>query len=424
MWRNITLAMLRRLVRKGRLVATLPDGTTHSFGDGEGAPRVAAHLTDPAALRALVTDPEMALGEAWMDGTLTFPEGDLRDFLVLLARNGGRGNLGPVVSAGFGARRAARRLVQANGLARARANVAHHYDLGDAFYDLWLDDDRQYSCAYFPRAGMSLEEAQAAKKAHIAAKLRLAPGMRVLDIGCGWGGMALTLARDHGVHVTGVTLSENQAATARARAEAAGLAERIDIRLQDYRELEGPFDRVVSVGMLEHVGAPNYGTYFAKVADLLSAEGVALIHSIGRCEPPSFTSTWLAKYIFPGGYNPSLSELAAAVERTGLWQADIEVWRGHYAETLRRWRARFEANLDGVRAMYDERFVRMWLFYLIAAEVGFDENRHVVYQLQLSKTRGAVPWTRDYLYVGDDAPRSSPTVSEAATHREHVAAMT
>jgi cyclopropane-fatty-acyl-phospholipid synthase len=391
--------MVSRLVRQGRLRLILPDGSEQVEGSGHGAPEVTVRVDDPGLLRGLVTDPELALAEGYMDGTLIVEQGSLHDFITLVARNGGRDNVGPVVGAGYRARFAIRRFRQANGLVRARCNVAHHYDLGDDFYGLWLDTDRQYSCAYWPRPGMTLEQAQEAKKAHIVAKLVLRPGMRVLDIGCGWGGLALTLARDHGARVTGVTLSENQAATARARAAEAGVGDRVDIQLADYRALEGPFDRVVSVGMLEHVGAPNYGTYFRKVSDLLTREGVALIHVIGRCAPPSVTSGFLDKYIFPGGYTPSLSELAAAFERVPLWQADIECWRGHYGETLRHWRTRFEAHLDEVRAMYDERFVRMWRFYLTSAEVGFDELRQVVYQIQLARSREAVPVTRDYLHA-------------------------
>ena len=397
MWTGQVLSMLEMLVRRGRLEVVFPDGTARTFGPGRDGPDVAVRLTDAARLRHLLTDPEMALGEAYVDGTLTIERGDLHGFLTLLVLNGGRTNLPPLVRAGFGLRRALRPLAQANARAAARRNVTRHYDLGDDFYDLFLDADRQYSCAYFLRPGLTLEEAQQAKKDHIAAKLLIQPGMRVLDIGCGWGGMALTLARDHGARVVGVTLSDNQAATARARAEAAGLSDRIDIRLTDYRDLHERFDRIVSVGMLEHVGAPNFGAYFRKVDALLAPDGVALIHTIGRCAPPTTTSSWLAKYIFPGGYTPSLSELARAIETTALWQADIEVWRGHYAETLRRWRARFEAQLDAVRRMHDERFVRMWRYYLVAAEVGFDTHRHVVYQLQLAKTRTAVPATRDYL---------------------------
>ncbi|MCK0167504.1 cyclopropane-fatty-acyl-phospholipid synthase family protein [Jannaschia sp. S6380] len=398
MWRSIVLTMLGRLVRKGRLVAILPDGSEHRFGTGNDGPSVTLRLTDDAYLQRLVRDPELALGEAYMDGKLLIEEGDLRQMLTLFAINGGRGAMPPLVAAGFRARFLARRFVQANDPRKARRNVAHHYDLGDDFYDLFLDEDRQYSCAYFPRPDMTLEEAQAAKKAHIARKLRIAPGMRVLDIGCGWGGMALTLARDFDARVTGVTLSENQHAAARARAEAAGLADRIDIRLQDYRDLAEPFDRIVSVGMLEHVGAPQYPTYFGKVADLLTDDGIALIHTIGRCGPPTTTSGWLAKYIFPGGYTPSLSELLDPIEKLRFWQCDIEVWRGHYAETLRHWQRRFEANVETVRAMYDDRFIRMWRYYLVAAEVSFDAYNHVVFQMQLAKKADVVPNTRDYLY--------------------------
>ncbi len=398
MWRAIVLATLRRLVRRGKLTAILPDGSRHDFGTGEGGPSVTLRLTDASRLRDLVRDPELAMGEAYMDATLLIEEGDLREMLTLFAINGGRARMPPPIAAGYRARFALRRIMQANDTHKARRNVAHHYDIGDDFYALFLDEDRQYSCAYWPRARMTLEAAQAAKKAHIAAKLGIEPGMRVLDIGCGWGGMALTLGRDFGARVTGVTLSANQHATATARAARAGLSDRIDIRLQDYRDLTGPFDRIVSVGMLEHVGQPQYGTYFAKVDDLLTDDGVALIHCIGRCGPPTTTSGWLAKYIFPGGYNPSLSELLPAIEATGLWQNDIEVWRGHYAETLRHWQDRFEANIDRVREMYDERFIRMWRYYLVGAEVSFDAYGHVVYQIQLSKRRDGVPRTRDYLY--------------------------
>ena len=398
MWKTLVLAMLGRVVRAGRLTVTFPDGDTRSFGTGVGAPEVAVRLTDPALLPALVRDPELAIGEGYMDGSFVIEHGTLHDFFAVLALNGGRQRVGPVIGAGYRARFAARRVIQANDPRRSRRNVAHHYDLGDAFYDMWLDEDRQYSCAYWPRDDMTLEAAQEAKKAHIAAKLRLSSGQRVLDIGCGWGGMALTLAREHDVHVTGVTLSENQAQAARERAKAAGLSDRIDIRLLDYRRLDEPFDRIVSVGMLEHVGVPQYETYFAKVAELLTDSGVALIHTIGRCDPPSTTSSWVAKYIFPGGYNPCLSELAAAFEKTGLWQCDIEVWRGHYAKTLAEWRRRFEDHAAEIEAMYDARFIRMWRYYLTGAEVGFDLLHHVVYQIQLAKARNAVPATRDYLY--------------------------
>jgi cyclopropane-fatty-acyl-phospholipid synthase len=287
---------------------------------------------------------------------------------------------------------------QFNPAGRSRANVAHHYDLSGALYDLFLDADRQYSCAYFARPGMTLEQAQEAKKAHIAAKLLLEPGMRVLDIGCGWGGMALTLARRHGARVLGVTLSQEQHRVATERARAAELSGQVEFRLADYRSVEGTFDRILSVGMFEHVGVPHYRTYFRTLCDRLAPDGVALVHTIGRAAPPGATNPWIAKYIFPGGYCPALSEVAAAVEKEGLWQTDIEVWRLHYAETLRHWHDRFMANIDTARALYDERFCRMWRFYLVASELTFRLNRQCVFQIQLARRQDAVPLTRDYLH--------------------------
>lgn len=400
-------AMDRVMHDRGTLTTRLPSGAVHTAGSG--APHVTLAIRDPAVLRAVARNVHIGLGDAYMDGTMTLtsdardpddPCGPIRDLFRVFARSKRSGALPPVMQTSFATRAATRRWMQRNAPGRARRNVAHHYDLGDAFYDLWLDDDRQYSCAYFPRPGMTLEEAQVSKKRHVARKLRLEPGMRVLDVGCGWGGLALTLAGEFGARVTGVTLSENQAATARRRAAEAGLSDRVDIRLQDYRDVDERFDRVVSVGMLEHVGAPNYPAYFAAVDRLLGPDGVALIHTIARCQPPQGSPSWVGKWIFPGGYNPSLSEVAAAVERTGLWWADVESLRGHYAETLRRWQSRFEDALPQVRAMYDERFVRMWRWYLVGSEVAFDDFDHVVLQIQLAKHRGAVPATRAYLHGG------------------------
>ena len=291
-----------------------------------------------------------------------------------------------------------RRLAQHNPIGRAQQNVAHHYDLSGALYDLFLDEDRQYSCAYFPRPGMTLDEAQAAKKAHIAKKLLLKPGMRVLDIGCGWGGMALTLAGEHGARVVGVTLSKEQHAVAVKRAEAAGLSDRVDFRLTDYRTLSESFDRIVSVGMFEHVGAPHFLEYFRTVERLLDPDGVALIHTIGRETPPGVTSPFIRKYIFPGGYVPALSEIATAVEKTRLWTTDIEVWRLHYATTLRHWYDRFMARQDEARALYDDRFCRMWRYYLLASEMTFRHDFQVVYQIQIARRQDAVPLSRDYMY--------------------------
>ena len=326
-----------------------------------------------------------------MDGRLTLEGGDIYDFLRLVAsqmaiRPMRRGLLW----------RWKRRLAQTNDRLRARRNVRHHYDLTLEFYRLFLDDDLQYSCALFETPDATLEQAQAAKKRRLIDKLILRPDQRVLDIGCGWGGLGLSLARAGG-RVTGVTLSTEQHATARARATESGLADRTDFRLQDYRDLDGTFDRIISVGMFEHVGLPHYQTYFDAVARLLTEDGVAVIHAIGRRKPPSRTQPWIARHIFPGGYIPSLSEVFPAIERAGLWVTDVEVLRLHYAETLRHWRERFLARRAEAAALYDERFCRMWEFYLAASEVGFRDLGHMVFQIQLSKRQDAVPLTRAYL---------------------------
>tara|TARA_R110002167_G_scaffold26492_5_gene91232 strand:+ start:288 stop:1448 length:1161 start_codon:yes stop_codon:yes gene_type:complete len=361
------------------------------FTAGPGEPELTVHLADAATALAIAVNPELAVGEAYMDGRLTVEGGDIYDFLSLAAsqmavRPMRRGLLW----------RWKRRLAQTNDRLRARRNVHHHYDLTLEFYRLFLDDDLQYSCALFETPDATLDQAQAAKKRRLIDKLILAPGQSVLDIGCGWGGMGLSLALAGG-QVTGVTLSTEQHATARARAIESGLSDRTDFRLQDYRDLDGTFDRIISVGMFEHVGLPNYQTYFDAVARLLNADGVAVIHAIGRRGPPSRTQPWIAKHIFPGGYIPSLSEVFPAIERAGLWVTDMEVLRLHYAETLRLWRERFLARRDEAVALYDERFCRMWEFYLASSEVGFRDLGHMVFQIQLSKRQDAVPLTRAYL---------------------------
>jgi cyclopropane-fatty-acyl-phospholipid synthase len=345
----------------------------------------------------LVRSPELALGECYMDGTLVpeGPDGLHRLLDVLLVNSTDR--VPAWYAAMLAARMALRRLAQFNPAPRAKRNVAHHYDLSGELYDLFLDSDKQYSCAYFRDANMSLEQAQAAKKALIAAKLRIEPGMRVLDIGSGWGGLGLTLARDHGARVVGVTLSEEQLKVARARAEDAGLSDRVEFRLQDYRAVTGQFDRIVSVGMFEHVGVPHYAAFFGAAARLLAPDGVMLLHTIGRNAPPAATSPWITKYIFPGGYVPALSEVAPHVERAGLWLTDLEVWRLHYAQTLKEWQRRFEANIERVRKLYDDRFCRMWRFYLVASEMTFRAGRQCVFHFQLAHRRDAVPLTRGYL---------------------------
>ena len=408
MWDRCLDRMLDGFVVQGRLDVTYPDGRTRRYGargadpDAPDTPDAHVVLTDPAMPRRIVLAPELGLGEGYMDGTLTIADDDLDGFLTLLTRNAAATNGLWWRRMMMAARRTRRRFDQANPLHRARENVAHHYDLSARLYDLFLDADRHYSCAYFTDPAMSLEAAQQAKLRHIAGKLLLEPGMTVFEIGCGWGGLALHLARDHGARVTAVTLSREQHRYATDRAAAAGLSDRVDVQLIDYRQVTGRFDRIVSVGMFEHVGLPHYGEYFDTVRDRLAPDGVALIHSIGRAGPPGATSPWITKYIFPGGYCPSLSEMAAAVEASGLYACDVEVWRLHYARTLEHWHDRFTARLDQARALYDDRFCRMWRFYLKASEHMFRHGGQCVFQYQLARHQAAVPLTRDYLY-GDAA---------------------
>jgi cyclopropane-fatty-acyl-phospholipid synthase len=406
MWDRMLDRMLRDFVRTGALGVVYPDGRQRTYGQAD-APRVSLRLHDPGLVRRLVLRTELTLGEAYMDGTLTLDGDDLEGLLSLATRNA-------ALSDGLwwrrltrAVRRVRRTIDQYNPATRARANVAHHYDLSGALYDLFLDADRQYSCAYFTDPHMTLEAAQEAKKHHIAGKLLLRPGMEVFEIGCGWGGMALTLARDYGVKVLGVTLSEEQHKIAKERAAAAGLSDQVRFLLKDYRAVEGQFDRVVSIGMFEHVGVPHYREYFDTVKARLKPGGVALIHTIGRAAPPGATSPWIAKYIFPGGYVPAMSEVARAVEAADLYPCDLEVWRLHYAETLRHWYDRFEAREAEARALYDERFCRMWRYYLKASEVTFRHNRQCVFQLQLARHQEAVPLTRDYLYPSPHAQLSA-----------------
>ncbi len=390
--------LLERIVRCGALTVIDARGRRHRLvgEDAPGLRPVSIRLHHPSLHRRLWLNPKLTLGEAYMDGTLTVEDGTLYDFLALCGANVARRGRN-MVGWTDAAARALRRVQQFNPAGLARRNVAHHYDLSDALYDLFLDRDRQYSCAYFPHPDADLEEAQEAKKRHIAAKLLLEPGMRVLDIGCGWGGMALSLAGLADVHVTGITLSREQLRVARERAQRAGLGHRVEFHLRDYRHQEGRFERIVSVGMFEHVGVNHYRTFFRRLKHLLTPDGVALLHSIGRAGGPGYTDPWIRKYIFPGGYSPALSEVLPAVERTGLYVTDIEILRLHYAETLRRWRARLERNRERVRALYDERFCRMWEYYLTGSEVAFRHMGLVVFQMQMSPRIDAVPLTRDYI---------------------------
>lgn len=389
---------LDQLIQRGNLVVTFPSGERRHFGDDAGTPVVVA-IEDTNALGRLMANAELALGELYTDGVIAIDGDDIDGLLALVLQNlrnhGFRTGSAP---AGMRLFETPRREV--NDRKRAEHNVAHHYDISNEFYRLFLDEDLQYSCAYYNTGAETLEEAQEAKKQLIAAKLCLRPGLSVLDIGCGWGGLALHLARTRGVNVRGITLSQAQLPVARARAQARGLAARAEFMLEDYRETEGAFDRIVSVGMFEHVGRGHYDEFFRQIAALLAEDGVALLHTIGRADGPGATSPWIDRYIFPGGYIPALSEIMPAVERAGLYVTDIEVWRLHYALTLRAWRERFEARLDEVRAMFDERFCRMWRFYLAASEAAFRHGGHEVFQIQLARRQDAVPRTRRYLERG------------------------
>ena len=344
-----------------------------------------------------------------MNRTLIIEKGTLGDLIDLCGRNlTGSAWLQPPGRFGRATQRLLRVCQQLNSRRLARRNVAHHYDLSDVLFGHFLDSDRQYSCGYFRTPQTSLEDAQIAKTTHIAAKLMLRPGMRILDIGSGWGGLALRLAKLADVHVTGVTLSEEQAMIARRHAEEANLTSKVSFKLQDYRDVEGQFDRIVSVGMFEHVGVPNYSTFFKAIVRLLSDDGIALLHSIGRKGMPEVMSAWVRKYIFPGAYIPSLSETLKAIELTGLWVTDIEVLRLHYAETLRCWRERFLQHVPAIRAVYDDRFCRMWEFYLATSEVGFRYKDLMVFQMQLAKQVDAVPLTRDYISSAEQAIAANP----------------
>lgn len=394
--------MLTNFIKTGRLTVIEANGRRYSVGDPAAPqPGVTVRLSGRFTLLRLFIHPQLYLGEAYMNGGLIVERGSLWDLFELCGRN--LQNLGrPTQSRLLRlVQNAACFLQQWNSRGTARRNAAHHYDLSYDLYRRFLDEDLQYSCAYFADKDMTLGEAQAAKKQHIAAKLNLAPGQRVLDIGCGFGGLALSLARDHGARVTGITLSQQQFAIAQKRA--AELADKVSFEIRDYREIEGPFDRIVSVGMFEHVGAPNYQTFFDAVARLLTEDGVALIHSIGRADPPRLTDPWIRKYIFPGGYIPSLSEVLPAVERAGLWVTDIEVLRLHYAETLRCWRERFLKDRAAIRAIYDDRFCRMWEFYLALSEMAFRYDTLMVFQLQLTRRIGTMPVTRDYMFEAEQA---------------------
>ena len=387
-------AILKSVIRIGSLRLIDGAGRIHNYGDGSPL-----HCTVRLHARrldyTLALNPELSIGEAYMSGLLTVEEGTLYDVLEIAARNFRNFEKMPWIAV---LSRMMRRLKQYNPIDRARRNVAHHYDLSSQLYDMFLDGDRQYSCAYFTDPDDSLETAQENKKRHIAAKLLLdRPDLHILDIGSGWGGLALYLAEEADVDVTGVTLSVEQHKVSEARAAAAGLADRARFQLRDYREVAGQYDRIVSVGMFEHVGKKNYDEFFGKLNGLLAEDGVALLHAIGFSDAPAPINPFIRKYIFPGADLASLSEVFAAAERSGMIVTDVEILRLHYAETLRHWRKRFMANWQRVAKLYDERFCRMWEFYLVSCEIGFRYRSMMVFQVQLAGQSDAVPLTRDYM---------------------------
>jgi cyclopropane-fatty-acyl-phospholipid synthase len=397
-------------VTRGNLRVTTARGATLSFGDGSGPP-VAVRFASAGAQRQVLLNPDLRLGEAYMDGTFVVDRGSIADFVDLV---GDRPSLPWWALPIAGLHYVWRRISQYNWRSRSRRNVAHHYDLDGRLYSLFLDSDRQYSCAYFEKPEESLDDAQLAKKRHLAAKLLIDAGHRLLDIGCGWGGLALYAAEVCGAKVTGITLSQEQLAVARQRARERHLDGAAAFHSVDYRDVTGRFDRIVSVGMFEHVGVGFYDRFFGKCAKILSDDGVMVLHSIGRSGRPSYTNAWIAKYIFPGGYIPSLSEVMPAIERAGLLVTDIEILRLHYAETLKAWRERFLAHRDEVLRLYDARFLRMWEFYLAASEMAFRRQNMMVFQIQLAKRQGVVPITRDYIAQGEARLRGRETGPHAA----------
>ena len=397
--------MLKSFVQVGTLKVVDAKGQAHVFAGAPG-PQVTMKLSDPSLYRKLFFNPELHAGEAYMDGRLRFEDSTLRDFLTLFSVN--RLSLGsyPMQKVLRRVSRGLKRFQQLNPIGQAQKNIAHHYDLGNDFYRLFLDEGMQYSCAYFLDDKESLEQAQQNKLRLLAAKLDMKPGLRVLDIGSGWGDLALYLGSTADVDVTGVTLSKEQHALANEKARAMGLSDRVRFELLDYRKVEDRFDRIVSVGMFEHVGVHHYDEFFAKVNALLEDDGIMVLHSIGHMSPPGTASPWLRKYIFPGAYSPALSEVFTSVEQASLWVTDVEVLRLHYAKTLNHWWRRFEANRDKVAAMYDERFCRMWEFYLVSAEMMFLTGSQMVFHMQLARQRDAAPIVRDYI---TDLQRSYPT---------------
>lgn len=409
-------SLLKFMIREGSLAVEDAAGKVIVVGDGsEPACRIKIHQR--SLEWKLILNPPVKMAEAYMDGTFTIEQGDIGAFTEVVARNYTHLENHWMVRLAFRLQRQARWFKQYNPIGKAQKNVAHHYDLSGRLYDLFLDRDRQYSCAYFEEAHDDLERAQHDKKRHIAAKLLLdKPDLEVLDIGSGWGGMGLYLASVASARVTGVTLSQEQHKLSRERAEKAGLAERCDFRLQDYRTLTESFDRIVSVGMFEHVGKKNYEEFFSKLRDLMREDGICLLHTIARFNEPGPINPFIRKYIFPGADLPTLSEMLPVIEEQGLLVTDIEVLRLHYAETLRIWRERFNKNRAAIAELYDERFCRMWELYLVGCEMGFRHQGLMVVQVQLTRKQQSVPLTRDYMFEWEraQAERDSEDRQQAA----------
>ena len=387
---------LKHVVRTGALQVTAPNGSLHKYGDGTGMP-VHFAVTTPEAARRIALDGDQYLGECYMDGSLVVKQGTIYDVLAVLMCNAEAFSMPRAARLLYGLRVIKKRFDQYNPVGKAKQNVAHHYDLSGAIYDLFLDRDRQYSCAYFDKPDASLEAAQLAKKRHIAAKLHIKPGMKVLDIGSGWGGLGLYLAEVCGAQVTGVTLSEEQHKLSNERAVQRGIDGKVQFRLLDYRLLNEQFDRIVSVGMFEHVGIGHYGEFFARCKTLLKPDGIAVLHSINRSDGPGATSAWVKKYIFPGGYIPALSEVLPHLEKQKLYVTDIEILRLHYANTIHDWGLRFASNRERAREIYDERFCRRWEFYLAASECAFRFAGMNNFQIQFCRDQHALPLTRNYM---------------------------
>jgi len=406
--------LLGRKIRIGTLHLVYPSGKRRIFGSG--APEAEWIIHRKSSLQRVARSPGLALGETYMEGLWEAGKGGMLPLLEVLMRNFPERNVG-------GLRRAlsvlSKTFLQWNPPTRSRRNVAHHYDLDEWLFRHFLDRELHYSCAYFAGEGVDLETAQQTKCRHIATKLRLSPGQRVLDIGCGWGGMALYLAQQAQVRVVGLTLSEEQLAVARRRAAALGLEQLVEFRLQDYREHQGRYDRIVSIGMFEHVGLPHFRTYFRQIRELLTDDGVALLHTIGSFIPSQGTNPWIRRYIFPGGYIPPLSEICGPVEECGLLTADVEVLRLHYAVTLGHWRSRFLRNRAVIAQHLDEHFCRMWEFYLAVCEAAFRWRNLAVFQLQLCKAVDTLPLTRDYMYLPAEQrleQRAASTPARAMRH--------